>query len=68
MSTPGRRKALKALAARKRVNRQRIAAGKAPVIGGKKVSAAEFAAKTSTTVGAVKKSIAKAKKKRKKKG
>lgn len=39
MSTPGRRKALKALARRKRINVQRVAQGKKPIVGGKKVSA-----------------------------
>jgi hypothetical protein len=39
MSTPGRRKALKALARRKRANVNRVAAGKKPIVGGKKVSA-----------------------------
>lgn len=39
MSTPGRRKALRALAARRRLNLRRVAAGKRPIVGGKKVSA-----------------------------
>jgi hypothetical protein len=39
MSTPGRRRALKALAARKRANVSRVAAGKKPIVAGKKVSA-----------------------------
>jgi hypothetical protein len=38
MSTPGRRKALKALAARKKANVDRVAEGKKPIVGGKKVS------------------------------
>lgn len=39
MSTPGRRRALKALARRKRANVRRVAEGKKPIVGGKKVSA-----------------------------
>jgi hypothetical protein len=39
MSTPGRRKALKALARRRRINVERVAAGKQPIVDGKKVSA-----------------------------
>jgi hypothetical protein len=39
VSTPGRRKALKKLAARKRANVSRVAAGKSPIVDGKKVSA-----------------------------
>ena len=39
MSTPGRRKALRALARRKRINVNRVAAGKKPIVNGKKVSA-----------------------------
>lgn len=39
MSTPGRRRALKALAARKRTNVDRVADGKKPIVGGKQVSA-----------------------------
>lgn len=46
MSTPGRRKALKALAARKRANKARIKAGKKPIIAGKKVSLSTFRKKT----------------------
>lgn len=38
MSTPGRRRALKALAAAKNRNLHRVAEGKSPVVGGKKVS------------------------------
>ena len=38
MSTPGRRKALKALAKRKRSNKSRVRRGLAPIIGGKKIS------------------------------
>lgn len=47
MTTPGRRKALKALAARRRANKARIKAGKKPIIGGKKVSLSTFRRKTS---------------------
>lgn len=32
MSTPGRRRALKALAKRKRINKERVAAGKRPLV------------------------------------
>lgn len=39
MSTPGRRRALKALSRRKRSNLRRVASGKKPIVGGKKVSA-----------------------------
>lgn len=39
MSTPGRRKALKALARRKKANLRRVAEGKKPIVDGKKVSA-----------------------------
>jgi hypothetical protein len=39
MSTPGRRKALKALARRKRANVDRVARGQKPIVKGKKVSA-----------------------------
>ena len=39
MSTPGKRKALKALADRKRKNVDRVARGEKPIVGGKKVSA-----------------------------
>ena len=46
MSTPGRRKALKALASRKRANKARIKAGKKPILGGKKVSLSTFRKKT----------------------
>lgn len=35
MSTPGRVRALKALAAKKRANVRRIAAGKSPLVAGK---------------------------------
>jgi hypothetical protein len=38
MSTPGRRKALRALARRKRANVRRVAEGKKPIVKGKKVS------------------------------
>ena len=43
MSTPGRRKALRALAKAKRKNVSRIAAGKKPVVNGKQVSLKKFA-------------------------
>jgi hypothetical protein len=46
MSTPGRRKALKALSGRKRANRNRVAQGKKPIIGGKQVSLKTFNRKT----------------------
>jgi hypothetical protein len=39
VSTPGRRKALKALARRKRANVARVARGEQPIVAGKKVSA-----------------------------
>ena len=39
MSTPGRRRALKALARRKRANLRRVAEGKKPIVEGKEVSA-----------------------------
>ena len=39
LSTPGRRRALKALGAKRRSNLRRVAAGKSPVVAGKKVSA-----------------------------
>jgi hypothetical protein len=37
MSTPGRRRALRALAARKRANVSRVAQGKPPIVEGKQV-------------------------------
>lgn len=43
MSTPGRRKALKALASRKRANLRRVAQGKKPIVGGKKVAPSTLA-------------------------
>jgi hypothetical protein len=46
MSTPGRRRALKALGSRRRANRNRIAAGKKPIIGGKQVTLGTFNKKT----------------------
>jgi len=46
MSTPGRRRALRAISGRKRANRNRIAAGKSPIIEGKKVSLKTFNRKT----------------------
>lgn len=60
MSTPGRRKALKALARRKRINLQRVARGEKPIVGGKKVSAA--------SIGLTKKKAQERLKKRRKKG
>jgi hypothetical protein len=42
MSTPGIRRALKALARRKRANVNRVARGKKPIVGGKKVSASSI--------------------------
>lgn len=45
MSTPGRRKALKKLGARKRANVSRVAAGKKPIIGGKQVAVSTLAKK-----------------------
>jgi hypothetical protein len=39
LRTPGRRRALRALARRKRANVRRVAAGKRPIVGGKQVSA-----------------------------
>lgn len=42
MSTPGRRRALRALAARKRANVDRVARGEQPIVDGKKVSAASL--------------------------
>jgi len=62
--TPGIRRALKALAKKKRANKKRIAKGQKPIIAGKKVTAKQFAAKTSTTVAAVKKTIKRQRKKR----
>lgn len=35
MSTPGRRRALKALASRKRINKRRVQQGKAPLVHNK---------------------------------
>lgn len=46
MSTPGRRKALRALGARRRSNRNRIASGQSPIMGGKKVSLKTFNQRT----------------------
>lgn len=46
MSTPGRRRALKALGARKRANVNRVASGKKPIIDGKQVTLATFNKKT----------------------
>lgn len=46
MSTPGRRKALKALARAKKRNKARIKAGKKPILEGKEVSLSTFYKKT----------------------
>jgi hypothetical protein len=46
MSTPGRRRALKALSGRRRANRNRIAGGQKPIIKGKQVSLSTFNKKT----------------------
>jgi hypothetical protein len=43
VSTPGRRKALKALAKRKHANTVRVAQGKKPIINGKKVAVSTLA-------------------------
>jgi hypothetical protein len=39
MGTPGRRRALRALAKRRRTNLRRVARGQSPIVKGKKVSA-----------------------------
>jgi len=57
MSTPGRRKALRALAKRRRQNVDRVAAGKKPIVDGKKVSA--------SSIGLTKKKAQRIKKNRK---
>lgn len=54
MSTPGRRKALKALARRKRANTNRLAAGKKPILGGKQVSKGTFRSKTGASASQAK--------------
>jgi hypothetical protein len=59
MSTPGRRKALKAIGARKRQNRKRIKRGESPILQDKKgrnrrVSLATFRKRTGTTKAAIK--------------
>lgn len=46
MSTPGRRRALRALAARKRANVRRVAQGKKPIVEGKQVTLSTFNKKT----------------------
>jgi hypothetical protein len=46
MSTPGRRKALRRLGGRRRANRNRIAAGKKPILGGKQVTLKTFNRRT----------------------
>jgi hypothetical protein len=46
MSTPGIRKALKALGSRRRANVNRVAAGKKPILAGKQVTLGTFNKKT----------------------
>ena len=46
MSTPGRRKSLRALGGRRRANARRVAAGQKPILKGKAVSLATFNKKT----------------------
>lgn len=60
MGTRGKVKALTALGATKSANKAKILEGKAPVIGGKKVSAKTFAKTTGETVGAIKKAAVEA--------
>lgn len=67
LSTPGRRRALRALAARKRLNKQRLASGKNPIVEGKEVSPSSFASKTGMTKSKAKRLMKKGGKKRKKK-
>ena len=50
MSTPGRRRALKALAKRKSSNTARVARGQKPIIAGKSVTIATYTKKTGMTV------------------
>jgi hypothetical protein len=52
VSTPGRRKALNALAARKRNNLQRVARGQKPIKGGKRVNASSIKGLPNTKKGA----------------
>jgi hypothetical protein len=42
MSTPGRRRSLRALARRVRTNKARVKAGKPAIIGGKKMAASTY--------------------------
>lgn len=60
MGTRGKVKALTALGAQRSKNKARILEGKAPVIGGKKVSAKKFKKATGTSVATVKKKAVKA--------
>jgi len=46
MSTPGRRRVLRALAARKRANAARVARGQKPILQGKQVALSTFNWKT----------------------
>lgn len=55
MSTPGRARALRALAARKRSNTARMARGEKPIIGGKKVTPATYTRRTGMTKAKAKK-------------
>lgn len=61
MSTPGRRRALRALAARKRANRQRIRRGEKPILEdprtgkNRKVSLATYRRRTGASVRRIKK-------------
>lgn len=54
MSTPGRRKALNALARRKRSNLNRVARGQKPIKGGKQVSPRSIKGLPNTKAGAQK--------------
>jgi hypothetical protein len=63
MSTPGRRKALKALAKRKRANARRIVEGKKPILGGKKVAISTFTKKTGMTKKKAKEAVKRQRKK-----
>lgn len=51
MSTPGRRRALRALGARKRGNARRLARGENPILGGRRVSKKTFRARTGQPTG-----------------
>ena len=55
MSTPGRAYALRRLAATRRANRNAMAAGRKPTLGGKRVSAATFTRRTGVTKTAARK-------------